>query len=107
MAQVIWTEPALQDLNAIADYIALDNLRAARELVKRVFARVELLEKFPHLGRVPPEIPDLPYRQLVVSPCRIFYRIGRKAIHIIHVLRGERFFRVSLLEECDDEFWEE
>jgi toxin ParE1/3/4 len=25
MAELIWTEPALHDLDAIADYIALDN----------------------------------------------------------------------------------
>ena len=30
MAEVIWAEPALNDLDAIADYIALDNPEAAR-----------------------------------------------------------------------------
>jgi plasmid stabilization system protein ParE len=38
MAEVIWTEPALNDLNAIADYIALDNPEAARRLVQKIFA---------------------------------------------------------------------
>ena len=33
MAEVIWAEPALNDLDAIADYIALDNPEAARRLV--------------------------------------------------------------------------
>jgi len=33
MAEVIWTEPALGDLDAIADYIALENPDAARRLV--------------------------------------------------------------------------
>ena len=37
MAQVIWTEPALSDLDAIADYISLDNPEAAKALVQRVF----------------------------------------------------------------------
>ena len=36
MAKVVWTEPALSDLDAIADYIALDKPSAARELVRRV-----------------------------------------------------------------------
>ena len=43
MAKVIWTEPALSDLDAIADYIALDNPKAAREFVLRVFSHVEQL----------------------------------------------------------------
>jgi len=29
MAEVTWTEPALQELDAIAEYIALDNPAAA------------------------------------------------------------------------------
>jgi plasmid stabilization system protein ParE len=47
MAQVIWTEPALADLDAIADYIALDNPEAARRLVQRVFKHVEQLDGTP------------------------------------------------------------
>ena len=54
MAALIWTEPALQDIDAIADYIALDNPLAARELVQRVFQHVEQLqahpERFPSAG---------------------------------------------------------
>ena len=37
MAEVIWAEPALNDLDAIADYIALDNPDAARRLVQKIF----------------------------------------------------------------------
>ena len=37
MAQIIWTEPALNDLDTIADYIALDDPQAARNLVRKVF----------------------------------------------------------------------
>jgi toxin ParE1/3/4 len=35
MARLIWTEPALQDLDGIADYIALDKPDAARKFVRR------------------------------------------------------------------------
>lgn len=41
MAEIIWTEPALADLDAIADYISLDNPEAARKLVQNVFRHVE------------------------------------------------------------------
>ena len=47
MAELIWTEPALSDLDTIADYIALDNPDAARDLVRRVFRHVEQLAKYP------------------------------------------------------------
>ena len=38
MAQIIWTESALQDLNDIAEYIAIENVVAAEQLVETVFA---------------------------------------------------------------------
>lgn len=39
MAEIIWTEPALDELEVIAGYIALDKPGAANRLVKRVFCR--------------------------------------------------------------------
>jgi len=47
MARIVWTEPALSDLNDIAEYIALDKVRAAEHLVEKVFSVVERLEQFP------------------------------------------------------------
>ena len=44
MAEIIWTESALQDLNDIAEYIAIENVVAAEQLVETVFAKVERLE---------------------------------------------------------------
>lgn len=90
MAQVIWTEPALNNLNDIAEYIALNNLYAAKQLVERVFEKVERLEQFPNSGKVPEELPDLNYRELVVNPCRVFYKVESDAVYILNVLRQER-----------------
>ena len=44
MAEVIWAEPALNDLDAIADYIALNNPEAARRLVQKIFEHVDILK---------------------------------------------------------------
>ena len=35
--ELIWTESAVQDVDAIADYIALSDPSAARALVQRIF----------------------------------------------------------------------
>jgi addiction module RelE/StbE family toxin len=93
MARIIWADPAIHDLDAIADYIALENPAAARQLVQKVVAAVERLQKFPRMGSLPVELSGLPYRQLIIPPCRIFYRVESKAIHIVHVLRGEQLVR--------------
>ena len=99
MARLIWTEPALSDLEAVADYIALDNSAAAARLVQRVFENVERLERFPRSGKCPPELPQSPYREVVVSPCRIFYRIEGDTVFLLHVMRDEHLLRLFLLEE--------
>lgn len=98
MAKVVWADPAIADLDAIADYISLENPAAARRLVRRVFSTVRRLEKFPRLGGVPPELPGLPYRHLVIPPCRIFYRIEKRTVYVVHVLRGEQLVRKDILE---------
>lgn len=97
MAEVIWTEPALQQLDAIADYIALDNPVAAGRLVQEVFDKTERLEDFPQSGRVPPELPDSVYREVVVPPCRVFYREDEARVLILSVMREERQLRSFML----------
>ena len=91
MARLIWTEPALSDLDTIADYIALDDPVAARKLVRKVFAHVEQLVDFPESGSIPKELrPMRRYRQIVEKPCRIFYRVEGGKVYVVHVMRGER-----------------
>lgn len=98
MAEIIWSDPALEQLNEIAEYIALDKPEAASSLVQKVFATVDRLEQFPQSGHIPPETPNSIYRELYVKPCRIFYRQEDDAVLIIHVMREEMQLRRFLLE---------
>jgi toxin ParE1/3/4 len=97
MAEVIWTEPALQEMDAIAEYIALDNPAAASHLIQEVLDKTERLEDFPQSGRIPPELPNSIYREVVVPPCRIFYREDDKRVLILYVMREERQLRAYML----------
>jgi toxin ParE1/3/4 len=100
MAQIVWTEPALLEINEIAEYIALDKLDAAQELVRNIFSRIEKLKDFPKSGRKPPELPNRTrYREVTVGPCRIFYREEKSKILIIYVMRSERTLRKYILED--------
>ncbi len=98
MAEVIWTDPALDQLEEIAEYIALDKPDAASNLVKATFSTVERPEQFPESGHAPPELTDSIYRELYVRPCRIFYRNEDNVALILHVMREERQLRRLLLE---------
>lgn len=98
MAQVVWTEPAIADLEAIADYIAIESPSAASRLVQRVLTHVEQLQHHPESGSRPQELPrGTRYRHLVEPPCRIFYRYDGHRVLILHVMRSERRLRASRL----------
>jgi toxin ParE1/3/4 len=99
MAEIVWTDPALSDLDAIADYIALENPIAARQSVQRVFLHVEQLQVHPRSGSKPPELHGWRYRQIVEPPCRIFYRFVGKRVFIVQVMRAERLLRTSALRD--------
>lgn len=101
MARIIWTEPALQDLDAIADYISLDKPAAASRFVQQVFQRIEQLATHPKSGVVPAELKGTEYRQLVIPPVRIFYRVKKEIVYIVFVMRGERLFRNDELFKRD------
>lgn len=99
MAQIIWTEPALNELNEIAEYIALSNLAAAQKFVQTIFKKVDRLEQHPRSGRKPPELKALDYREVVINPCRIFYRIGSDTVYILHVMRQEQQLKIFVFNE--------
>ncbi len=74
----------LQFLDAIA-YIYRDNPLAAvsfRENAEKILSR---LKTFPESGRLVPEFSDLPFREVIVTPYRFFYRIKDETIWIIGV----------------------
>ena len=99
MAEVIWTDPALTDLDAIGDYIALDNFEAAQKLIRRVFEKIVLLERNPSIGRVSKGLRNTPYRRLVVGPVYVYHRVEDDRVIIIHVVRAERDFKLSRIKE--------
>lgn len=100
MAQIVWTEPALLELDEIAEYIALDKVDAAKDLVLQVFSKVERLKDFPQSGRKPPELPrGSRYREIIIGPCRVFYRQDNSKIYIVHVMRNERVLRQYILSD--------
>jgi toxin ParE1/3/4 len=102
VAPVVWSEPALADLDAIADYIALEDPAAARALVTRLYTRVGQLGEHPRSGTRLPELGRGRYRQLLEPPCRLVYREGAGIVIILHVIRLERFLRPNLLAAIED-----
>ncbi len=70
------------------DYIRHDNPTAARRFRERVEEVLRRLEEFPDSGRSIPEFPDLPHREVIVTPYRFFYRVVGKTVWVVAVWHG-------------------
>ena len=87
--RVVWTAPALRELEAIGDYIAQDNPSAAATVVTRIFDRVDRLAEQPETGRLG-RIAGT--RELVVTdtPFIVPYRVREERIEILSVFHDAR-----------------
>ena len=76
-----------QFLEAIG-WIRRDNPATAAAFRQRAETVLRRLERFPESGRVVPEFPDLPYREVIVRPYRFFYRIRNPIVWVVAVWHG-------------------
>jgi toxin ParE1/3/4 len=86
--KVLFTPSARTQFLAAIAYIYRENPVAAVAFRRKAEKILSRLQKFPQSGRALPEFPDLPFREVIVSPYRFFYRIKDKAIWIVAVWHG-------------------
>ncbi len=90
MAEIRWTEQALNDVEAIAAFIARDSDHYARLFVRKIFDVVNRLNMFPGSGRIVPEIDRSEIREIISGNYRIIYRLKGDAVEIITVYHSSR-----------------
>ena len=88
--QLKWSPEAVEDIEAIALYIARDSSYYAQAVVSRIVLLTESIPDQPELGRLVPEIRDPIYRERFVHKYRIIYRIDSERILIVAVIHGSR-----------------
>ena len=88
MAKIIWSPAALEDVDAIAAFIARDSVDNAALFVGRLISTTDQLHEFPLSGRIIPEIGNDVCRELIYGSYRIMYRIERNEIWITGVVHG-------------------
>src|SRR3989338_6774405 len=74
MVEVVWTDAAADDFKEILSYICQHSGRYAVILRDRVGESLSSLSRFPKMGRILPEFPQSPYREVFVLDFRIVYR---------------------------------
>lgn len=76
-----------QFLSAIS-YIRRDKPSAAVNFRNKAEAILRRLEEQPDSGRIIPEFPELPYREVIVPPYRFFYKGKGNIVWIVAVWHG-------------------
>ncbi len=97
--QAVWAEAATRDLEEIVTYIALDSKSHTQKVLEKIERKAKSLRSSPQRGRVAPEFRDVElktWRELVVPPYRIIYRIAERKVLVSAVLDGRRDLQDTL-----------
>ena len=88
--KIIWSPDALEDIEAIGEYIARDSEFYAESTIQKIFEAPQSLVQHPKLGRIVPEIGIESIRELFIFQYRIIYEVKVNEIHILTVIHGKR-----------------
>ncbi len=88
--RIFWTDAALNQLEAIRDYLAQTSNEYARRVVERLVSRSERLAAFPRAGRLVPEYEIDEVRQVLEGSYRIIYLIKEEQIEVLAVVHTSR-----------------
>jgi plasmid stabilization system protein ParE len=94
--QVEWSPRAIEDVEAIALYIAADSTSYAAAVVKKILDTTRNLSRFPLAGRIVPEFDDENIREKFVYSYRIIYRIEGETITIAAIIHGKRLLELDM-----------
>ena len=89
------------DLKEIVNYIAIDNPENALRIFQKIKKNASSLYTMPERCRIVPELKEqgiMQYRELIVKPWRIIFRIAEKKVYILSVLDSRRNIEDILLE---------
>ena len=98
--KIKWTIRALDDLHDIHEFIAKDSKRYAQIQIEDIQNAALNLTSFPLMGRIVPEFPHLPYREILVGNYRVIYRLKEEQglVIIMAVAHGRQLLKISRLK---------
>ena len=93
---IIWSDPAVEDLEAAVEFIAKDSDAYARSLAQLAVDAAESLRSFPNRGHRLPDRKLSKYRELIIGSYRLVYLVEKNRVLIVAVLHGHRALRRAL-----------
>ena len=89
--RVAWSPRAIEDLEAIAQYISADSSAYAATVVKTILNTTRNLSRFPSAGRIVPELGDENLREWFAYS----YRVDDRTVTIPAIVHGKRLLDVE------------
>jgi plasmid stabilization system protein ParE len=80
MVSLIWTEPAVADLEEIGQFISKDNPSAAEKVGSRIIREAEKVAAFPRLGRMFQSSATRKYERSSLNRIELFINSTKRAI---------------------------
>jgi addiction module RelE/StbE family toxin len=93
---IVWSDPAVDDLEAAVEFIAKDSDAYARSLAQLAVDAAESLRSFPNRGHRLPDPRLARYRELIIGSYRLVYLVQKNRVLIVAVLHGHRALRRAL-----------
>ncbi len=100
--KVYWVSEAESDLNSIILFVAEDSSTSAQIILNKIKEKASSLKQFPERGRIVPELQDQGinlYREIIVSPWRIVYRVSGKKVYVLTVFDSRQNAEDVLLKK--------
>ena len=91
--RVIWAPSALGDLEEILSWAEDEKPGRAVTVAARIEAAASRLDRLPARGRLVPELRELGipfFRELVVTPWHLVYRIDGREVRVVALFDGRR-----------------
>jgi toxin ParE1/3/4 len=91
--EIVWSDPAVEDLEAAVEFIARDSPAYAANLARLAVDAAESLVRFPYRGHRVPDPRLSRFRELIIGSYRLIYRVETRRVLVVAVLHGHRALR--------------
>jgi len=85
--KIIYAKEVKKQLQNIKEFIALDNKRRAIDYLKKIKEKIEILGKYPYIGKVNVTMDSANIREFVILGYKVIYKINENSITILAIYK--------------------
>jgi len=85
--KIIYSSEVKKQLQNIKDFIALDNKKRAIAYLKKIKEKIEILGKYPYIGKVNLTMENPNIREFIILGYKVIYKINEKSITVLAIYK--------------------